>query len=211
MYFQIKKCTEPACWYCTLNPPRLPPEVFQDLHFIPDPVRSIGDPTKYASLQEVYGKQTDDSERPSVTENPQKTHTRDTLHKTLLQGAKIRDFVKCVECQKPRCVYSASKLNFTDQLAFRKVKEGDIGLQYTCGSCLFPQDSKYYDTLVVRESLTCTSSMETGYYASKMSAFKPVCFHCGIGDDLADDDNLKNLKRTYSVVRPICRGYLFFS
>lgn len=36
--FQLKKCLEENCAYCQLNPPRLLPEEFAELHFLPDPV-----------------------------------------------------------------------------------------------------------------------------------------------------------------------------
>jgi hypothetical protein len=41
IYFQIKKCKVDECdncWFCSLFRPRLPQEVFENLHFIPDPV-----------------------------------------------------------------------------------------------------------------------------------------------------------------------------
>lgn len=34
--FQLKKCTQPDCGYCVLNPPTL--EKFENLHFLPDPI-----------------------------------------------------------------------------------------------------------------------------------------------------------------------------
>lgn len=38
-------------------------------------------------------------------------------------------------------------------------------LYYTCGSPLFPSIHSLYDGVVVREGLSCTSPIETQYYA----------------------------------------------
>lgn len=54
-----------------LNPPRLPEEVFSDLHFLPDPV--LNDAAEYKDLDEVYGTITTDKDRPSLRHSPQAT------------------------------------------------------------------------------------------------------------------------------------------
>jgi S-formylglutathione hydrolase FrmB len=105
------------CWYCTLQPPRLPEETFNELYFIPDTVGSSVDPSVYASFEEVYGHPTDDSQRHSLTSNAEKHNTRDKVHKAILQGAKVRGFVNCADCQKPRCVYSSIRLTKREEMS----------------------------------------------------------------------------------------------
>ena len=58
LYFQVKKCNEPDCWYCTLCPPRLPPDVLEGLFFLPDPV---AEGASYKSFQATYGHPTVDA------------------------------------------------------------------------------------------------------------------------------------------------------
>ena len=36
--FQIRKCTDGSCYYCSEHPPRLPKEVFEKLSFLPLPL-----------------------------------------------------------------------------------------------------------------------------------------------------------------------------
>lgn len=49
--FSVMKCREPTCPIC--KPPRLPEEIFADLHHLPDPVP---DGNRYQSFQVLYGK-----------------------------------------------------------------------------------------------------------------------------------------------------------
>lgn len=70
--FQIKKCTRQECAYCTLNPPRLSDEIFEKLHYLPDPVLGKDGDT-YLPFNEVYGKDTNDDSRPSLQSKPQQT------------------------------------------------------------------------------------------------------------------------------------------
>ncbi len=59
------------CFYCILNPPRLPQDVFASLHFLPDPTIGRGD--KYKKFEDLYGTETTDSDRPSLKTNPVQT------------------------------------------------------------------------------------------------------------------------------------------
>lgn len=80
--FQLLKCGE--CSYCTLNPPRLPEHIFEGLHFLPDAVMVEGE---YKSFEQVYGTETDDSDRPSASKVPETTE-RDKNFKSLLVASK---------------------------------------------------------------------------------------------------------------------------
>ena len=82
--YQIKKCTEEDCTYCTvLHPPRLPEAVFKDLHFLPDPCLDAN--KEYCSFDQVYGTDTTDQGRPSATSKTQASEA-DKSHKKLLVG-----------------------------------------------------------------------------------------------------------------------------
>ena len=75
----MKKCGK--CGYCAVNPPRLPPDMFDELHFIPNPV--LNQEGKYKPFEEVYGQVTDEKDRPALKEKPQLTE-RDKNFKALL-------------------------------------------------------------------------------------------------------------------------------
>ena len=202
----MKKCPPDEvdnCWYCTINPPRLLADIYGDLHFVPDPVLQKSDSSKFKDFSEVYGQPTDDSCRPSLSSKAATKSTKDAQLKHLLAGPRVRSFIRCSECEKPHCIYSAAKLGQKDWQVVKAVKEEGV---YTCGSPLFPDSSCYSTTIVVREGLSCVSLMETTYYATNKTVHFPlnVCFHCGSIGDMANDDEIQELHRKYSVVRPIC-------
>ena len=64
--------------------------------------------------------------------------------------------------KKVRCVYSNSKMTPTQTLQIEHIKDTKL---FTCGSPLFPDESRLSDTIVVREAVTCASPIETQYYA----------------------------------------------
>ena len=59
--FSIMKCGKPSCTVC--KPPRLPSEVFGDLHHLPDPV-PLGE--RYQDFSTGYGQPTSEKYRPSL-------------------------------------------------------------------------------------------------------------------------------------------------
>ncbi|XP_046341796.2 uncharacterized protein LOC124122725 [Haliotis rufescens] len=205
--FQIKKCDPHRvddCWYCVINLPRLPDDEFEQLNFIPDPVVSPESGDKFEEFHSVYGTDTTDSARPSLS-SVTMSSIREKQNRKILTANKVRESVTCVECRKPRCVYSDTRLSCKDKTALIRMREGR---SYTCGSPLFPPASPYFETLVVKESLRCSSTMETTYYASNTCSLPSVCFHCGIArsEDFADDSVIHELQAMYSTVKPICRS-----
>ena len=61
---------------------------------------------------QLYGKEVDGSHRPSSksTEFDDFSVDCDKKNRDILKAVKARDAIKCVECGKPRVVYSASKM-----------------------------------------------------------------------------------------------------
>lgn len=86
LFLQIKKCLQDNCSYCVLNPVRMQEEIFRELSFLPDPVSS---PTGgFKAFTEVFGTDTNDSDRPGLKENPTASD-RDKKFKALLVGSKF--------------------------------------------------------------------------------------------------------------------------
>ena len=200
--FQVKKCKDPNCYYCMRHPIRLPHEVFESLHFLPLPLLDSSK-QHYKKFKELYGSDPSDVDRPSRVPTPSdEAKGVDKAMKGLLVCGKVRGVIICIECSKPRCIYSHSKLTHEQIQVISKLKDADL---YTCGASLFPPDSLYHSTIIVREALVCTSNMETQYYSSVLVHFEPVCFYCGICEEtLVDNDQIKELKTMYAVVYPIC-------
>jgi hypothetical protein len=84
MILQVMKCADPEdCWYCTLCPPRIPEEEFKNLHFLPDSVFNKAE-NCYRPFEEVYGKRTNDDDRPSLQNKNAWSTDTDKDHKALL-------------------------------------------------------------------------------------------------------------------------------
>ena len=108
--FQIKKCTDSLCYYCTQHPIQLTPEVFANLPFLPLPLLD-GNKEKYLKFDEVVGKPLSEKDRPSYIPKPSdESKEIDKQNRKLLVRAKVRAVVECTDCCKPRCVFSNSKL-----------------------------------------------------------------------------------------------------
>lgn len=73
---------------------------------------------------------------------------------------------------------------------------------YVCGSPLFP-GRQYQDKIVVRQSLTCATYIETQYYAGITESFDPICFYCG-DSQLETNRDIEKLKENFAIVRPVC-------
>ena len=95
-----------------------------------------------------------------------------------------------VNGHKPRCIYSKTKLSHELSTSLDIIIESDL---YTCGASLFASGTSYTDTIVVREAKRSTVH------------FPPVCYYCGVPEEaLVNDDTIRELKKIYAVVYPIC-------
>ncbi|PKC00198.1 hypothetical protein RhiirA5_428549 [Rhizophagus irregularis] len=130
--FQIKKCNQTTCSICYSI--RMPIDIFQSLHFLPDPVPSRDNPDHYESFVNLYGKSTTEKFCPSLISLVSKTEPAPS---NILVSAKIRDYIKCNFCGKMRYLYSGLRL--TEQ----EMQDLNFALQtytYSCRSLIFPED-----------------------------------------------------------------------
>src|SRR2546421_354208 len=108
------------------HPPHYSPEDFKQLHCHSDPVPS--EELHYKSFEELYGKQTTTEEhRPSLKNAKLKkgkmiiTKTKYTMpfYPSVARAKNVGITIKCVECEKPRLLFSAKKLSKKDKNARR--------------------------------------------------------------------------------------------
>lgn len=62
----------------------------------------------------MYGQETDDSHRPSAQKNATADEVSidlDKRNREVFKAGKLRDSIICNECGKPRCIFSAKKLD----------------------------------------------------------------------------------------------------
>ena len=108
--FQVKKCSDSACYYCRQHPVRLPQDIFTGLQFVPPPLLNSSK-DHYKKFSDLYGEIPSDKDRPSCTPVPSEEEKQvDRGRKSLLVRGKVRGCIACSECNKPRCIYSHSKL-----------------------------------------------------------------------------------------------------
>lgn len=105
--FQVKKCTRVDCLYCQSNPIQTPN--FNQVYFLPDP-EPTPDKLHYLPFDQMYGKETTDSHRPSLQLDSVEKES-DKQHRALLVAARVRDVIVCCECSKPRCVFAATRFS----------------------------------------------------------------------------------------------------
>ena len=179
--FGIKKCGKTDCHIC--KPPRLPVDIFKELHHLPDPTPD--DPLHYKSFGDLYGTLTTEKHRPSV-----KNKSGRLAHGIPFtpNAQTARDLVLCSECLKPRVVYSQRKLSIVEEIVFSRSVEGIL---YSCGSVLQGVEVELrpgenvsvmtlFDRLFVRENLLCSDAIEVPFYSSER--FGKVCSSCGCSE-----------------------------
>lgn len=155
---------------------------------------------KYKSFEQVSGTETTDMHRPSLGDVTLES-LADKNNKQLLLSSKVRAVIQCTECQKPRCIYVASKPTVPQLRAITRVKE-ELG--YMCGSQLFDDEHEFHSLVITRQAIGCSSHVETVYYSSTTVSFPDCCFYCGTQEMLIDDQYISDLKKKFAVVRPLC-------
>ena len=100
----MKVCKGKECKF-GCKPLMMPENDFDQLHFIPDPVKAADG--EWKPFHEVHGTETTEDDMPSKTAegNP----ALDKEHSGLLTVGKARGYAKCSRCSKPRVIYSQRK------------------------------------------------------------------------------------------------------
>ncbi|PKB96004.1 hypothetical protein RhiirA5_424204 [Rhizophagus irregularis] len=202
--FQIKKCGESDCLIC--DPVRLTHEIFNQLHYIPDPQIS-SNPDHYQDFDSLYGQNTTEKDIPSKKNHHE---CKELAPSGILVAARVRDFVFCISCSKLRCLFSQYVLDDSDYEALQTAMET---FAYTCGSPIVPENHFLYDKVFVRMNLTCNLPIEQVYYSCKIE-HSQICYYCGEEDNLVEP--LQEILSQFQTVYPLCevcqeRGKNFFT
>ena len=119
-----------------------------------------------------------------------------SLHNAL-QGHNCGVLITCVECQKPRVIFSNKKLR-TSQEMLLAVTVSEY--EYSCGSTLFPPSChNLIKELTINQYLSCQQPVEVSYYVSDVGR-KDLCCHCAGINAIVDPA----LKKQFKTVLPIC-------
>jgi hypothetical protein len=115
---------------------------------------------------------------------------------SVLTAQNAQYVVECIECRKPRVIYSKPALSSRQRLLLSMLlSEHD----YTCGSPVTIPSSALHGKAFVRLSLTCDDSVELPYYSSKVGRLD-ICAHCGNPEATVN----QSLKKDYKTVLPVC-------
>ena len=127
----------------------------------------------------------------------QEKQRQDTVGLLCAQSA--RALVTCCECDKPRIIYSRSRLSQRDQFTLSLLLSED---KYTCGSQLIPQGHHMY-RVQARLALTCGDTVEVPYYSCDLGR-ADICCHCAASG--AERDPI--LRQQFKTVLPVCNDCL---
>ena len=115
---------------------------------------------------------------------------------SLFTAQNARATVLCIECRKPRVIYSKQKLserhNMTVTLALSE-------FDYSCGAPLLPITCPLARSVMCRAALGCATPVEVPYYTSAIGRID-VCAFCGAEEAVVDGD----LKKKFKTVLPLC-------
>ena len=189
--FSIKKCGDGSCTIC--RPPRLPAEVFRDVHFLPHPEPDTSK-EHYKPFEQLYGTSTSERFCPSLGMRGNSGHGL-PFSPSAQTARNVKRVVTCSDCSRPRVLYAAKKLDDSDNAMLAKhLEESD----YTCGSSLQDLADESESTaesdgsgvtianvlarVYVRLNLTCSDAIEVPYFSS--GVFPRVCVHCATTETL---------------------------
>ena len=204
--FELYSCGDPACPYgCAAwpvaaegsaeaalqaeikQPTRLPRMGPDGEHFLP-----------YKETCELC--ENDERDLPSTKKEAPKAlldqkKALDKQQKGLFVNSKMRDAICCVECGRPRVIYSMKKP--TGKKLLQALDAYKEGIDYQCGASLFDSDEvaesgdktlkELASTFHVRQALTCRDDVEESYFnfnnVRGCVDLEWVCAICGAGPD----------------------------
>ena len=201
-FFSVKKCAKNDCTSCFA--PRLPSDVFDTLHHLPDPEPDIANKGHYKLFHESFGTETGEkyllspcteNRSHKIPFNPLKQHANNT-----------RIVLKCKYCNKPRLDYSRNKV--TSNITTKVIKETS-DLYYICGTGIDELSNKeQYKVLHVRQNLRCQDLVEVIYFSMN---YEKVCVQCGTTRKLRTQPNEQPMCNTSrrSKKKPVMRRKAF--
>ena len=204
--FQIRKCHDITC--CS------PPKLSAECVWLPDPELSTvagSNDTHYKKFTESYGCETTEKDKPSwkplLKKSKVQRETKVVDLDPVLCAAPPKDSslytvqcakstVVCIECRKPRLIYSKHRLTDRQQLALSMLLSE---VEYSCGDQLTIPGHSLHTTTYVRVPMGCADAIETQYYATGYGRMDICCYCCQ--EDVATDSLLQ---KKFKTVLPIC-------
>jgi hypothetical protein len=111
-----------------------------------------------------------------------------------------KDVVNCIECRKPRVVYSKHRLTGRQSATLKALL---TEVEYSCGDVIdtpWSTDQTHHNTVYTKIPMTCADAIEIPYYSAELGR-KDICCYC-CNDSVATDESL--LKK-FKTVLPLCK------
>lgn len=107
-----------------------------------------------------------------------------------------RSVVNCMECRKPRVLYSKIKLSERQKVSLALLISE---FEYSCGAPITPPRHSLHGKVVTRSNLSCATMIEIPFYGSSLGR-KDTCSHCGSEGGTVCPE----LKARFKTVLPLC-------
>lgn len=232
---QIRKragCDCRFCKNCIIKPPRMDFESFQDLNWVPLPLKKQTGPNDelhYKPFDELYGTHPNHMEQPSLRDSKPDRKGKHSIY----TANRARSFLHCSNCSKRRVIYleNAQQSLSKDEKAYIKTLN-ELGM-YVCGSEVVhasnPNESNIASNNIMditceddseggnrgedrqdysfylRDGLTCSTPMESSYFFGNRLHKKRnlnICSHCGLEENHVQQATSEELQSYSNVFHP---------
>lgn len=232
---QIRKragCDCRFCKNCIIKPPRMDFESFQELNWVPLPLKKPAGPNDevhYKSFDDLYGTHPNHMEQPSLRDSKPDRKGKHSIY----TASRARSFLHCSSCSKKRVIYvenAQQSLTKAEKAYIKRLNE--LGM-YVCGSEVINKSiinesnvgsnnivdmtceddseggNKGHDgqdySFYLRDGLTCSTPMESSYFFGNRLHHKRnlnVCSHCGLEENHVQQATTEELQSYSNVFHP---------
>ena len=172
--FTIRSVANPPV-NCMCKPIRMPSDLFEQLHYLPDPQPSQDG--HYHSFSDVFGKPSSEDFRPIV-------FRRKKSSKNHFHSQSVSNMIQCEECEMWRLVNSKFKLTANEKKTLQSTLDD---WTYTCGAQLQDLDLQgRLQEIVAMRVIRCREPVEKLYYS--VGTYEKICVYCCSNKDLSEKE-----------------------
>lgn len=176
------------------------------------PQTSTSSETRWKGFEDLYKPDVipTDADCPSkIATNP--SNSRESPFKCT--SNRVRDFVVCSECEKPRLLFSENTLIQEQCDEVERIKDE---IDFSCGAYFFPEEHPMFKKIIVKPGLACRQQISLLYYSSverrllNDEAILHICFNCARLDVL-EEPEMKEQHSSWAFRCETCKALGFQS
>ena len=198
--------------YCIIfvNPNhKLPPHFLTELKNKKIPIPQSAGDGHYKSFDELYGTRESLNYNPLPQTKGQILRERKKKLKLPYDThiSKIRGWITCNSCDKPRAVFSRKKFKLSESHEHKRLISYLKEINYVCGEILIPPEGANYELFRQKEVSTdrtkiCETSIEFYYYQIESNPI--VCGWCCEQLSSGNKNKFQKYKESWKLVIPNC-------